>query len=700
MCDQRRRKADVETAEARPEYLPTCPDGIPAELKERKQWVHWRAEWREEKGGDKGKWSKVPMRRQKRASSTNPATWMGFDFALKGYRELALDGLGFVFADEDPFVGVDLDDCRDPATGQLDEWGARIVAALDSYTEVSPSGTGLKVWLRGKKPLGPCKVRHETGEVEVYDRGRYFAVTGRRHDGAPATVNERGEQLAVVYRQVFGEYRETSGGQHRNGRAEGTNDVKTGQRVTKLKARRRPPDGAWSDEDFLRFVAEGYDKKLTAMWGGDTSGHGDDDSRADVALCEKIAYYIGGLDEARVDRLFRQSGLYRDKWDREGYRRRTFDYLAGVMTEFRTPKESRSFTFGPLALEPGRARRTDSGKLTVSVAVTRSDGKKEPLSVTDVLSNRERAAARLVTLAGEGAPSHEEAMDTLADVLTYAAEQLDNREETADGPTVAEVVTAEVPKALGVVCRTRKGVWSEARRAELSRTDFIAYTPESLIEQAGRGVDAPKGGDGRPLRYDVRLAIENELKILHPSLLASLPLMHESPLAADSAAASVFRAGLLRLWTELCTAITSRQEGGEPVQVKASLIQRVREAISRRRQANAPPSEGWQEVHGSMKAWWRSGAARDGRQAVWLGMRWELMHQARVELLGVESQATLQALGALFGCFDPNPPVCREFDDTAEPLAVLSQALSAELLATPMNDWPSPERPEEAGARP
>jgi hypothetical protein len=304
MGDTRRRKADVESAAEKPAYLSVNPDGIPAELRELKQWVHWRAEWRTEKGGNKGKWSKVPRRRHVPASSTNPATWMRFDFALNGFNELAPDGLGFVFSKDDPFAGVDLDDCRDPATGQLDEWAAAIVATLDSYTEVSPSGTGVKVWVRAKKPPGRNKVKYETGEVEVYDQGRYFAVTGQPVAGTPPTVNERGEQLAAVYRQVFGDQADDkkpgpSQGRRFQGRA---SDSHGGA-------------GGLSDDDVIRKAGRAKNgDKFKRLWDGDTSGHGGDDSRADLALCMMLAFWCR-RDAEQMDRIFRRSGLMRDKWD-------------------------------------------------------------------------------------------------------------------------------------------------------------------------------------------------------------------------------------------------------------------------------------------------------------------------------------------------------------------------------------------------
>jgi primase-polymerase (primpol)-like protein len=99
---------------------------------------------------------------------------MGFSEA-RGHaqaRAHAIAGVGFCFSDEDPYCGVDYDDCRDPATGDIDQHVRKEVERLNSYTEVSPSGTGVKVYCRGVLPHSGKR-----GSVEMYDQRRYFTVT-------------------------------------------------------------------------------------------------------------------------------------------------------------------------------------------------------------------------------------------------------------------------------------------------------------------------------------------------------------------------------------------------------------------------------------------------------------------------------------------------------------------------------------------
>ena len=143
-------------------------DCLPEELRQRHQWVVWKLE---ERGG---KPTKVPyIAGGGKASSTNSLTWRSFEEAVQALETGRYNGIGFVFSSGDPFAGVDLDDCRDPETGELEEWAAKIVEAFGSYAEVSQSGTGVHIIVRGKAP------NRKRGKVEAYSSERYFAMTGR-----------------------------------------------------------------------------------------------------------------------------------------------------------------------------------------------------------------------------------------------------------------------------------------------------------------------------------------------------------------------------------------------------------------------------------------------------------------------------------------------------------------------------------------
>ena len=150
--------------------MTVCPGGIPDELKVCPQCVNWKYA----RAG--AKWTKHPYdpRSGRKASSTNLLTWSPFDEVLRAYEVGDYDGVGFVFCTGDPYAGVDLDGCRDPETGEIEPWASEIIGCLDSYTEVSPSGKGVHVIVRGKLPT-PVKRRR----VEMYAAERYFTFTGQ-----------------------------------------------------------------------------------------------------------------------------------------------------------------------------------------------------------------------------------------------------------------------------------------------------------------------------------------------------------------------------------------------------------------------------------------------------------------------------------------------------------------------------------------
>src|SRR5215217_7101146 len=160
------------------------------------QWVCWRYE---ERNSELTKVPYSPLTAE-RADITNPATCANFTDAVAACREHGFDGIGFVFTEDDPFCGADFDHCRDPETGKIETWAQEIIEELDSYSEVSPSGTGVHVLAKGELPPG----RNRKGRFEVYDRGRYFTVTGRHLAGTPKTIEARQEHLERVVKRVFG----------------------------------------------------------------------------------------------------------------------------------------------------------------------------------------------------------------------------------------------------------------------------------------------------------------------------------------------------------------------------------------------------------------------------------------------------------------------------------------------------------------
>lgn len=270
---------------------------LPACLLERNQWVAWKFIVRD------GRETKMPInaRTGEAADHTNPKDWTSFDDAVAACRRFTgLAGVGFVFSENDPFCGVDLDDCIDRETGALKPWGLCVVRALDSYSEISPSGGGVKVYLRAKKPGPRCRKPYEDGEVEMYDHARFFAVTGRRIDDVSRDVEERQAAIDVLYAEVFGEAPaaapETAEPKAKDGGDAAP--VFTDDRIIALASSKRRQESG---------------EKFAALFAGRWNDYFNSASEADGSVCFTLAYYT--KDAAQIDRIFRRSGLFREKWD-------------------------------------------------------------------------------------------------------------------------------------------------------------------------------------------------------------------------------------------------------------------------------------------------------------------------------------------------------------------------------------------------
>ena len=124
---------------------------IPDELKALPQWVAWKFEQVKTETGTR--LAKVPYspKTYLKASTVNPQTWGKYEEAIEieGFW-----GIGFVFSKDDPYAGIDLDKCRDSKTGNIEEWARQIIGYFNSYTEISPSGTGVHIFIKGRVPAG------------------------------------------------------------------------------------------------------------------------------------------------------------------------------------------------------------------------------------------------------------------------------------------------------------------------------------------------------------------------------------------------------------------------------------------------------------------------------------------------------------------------------------------------------------------
>lgn len=255
---------------------------IPAELKALPNWVM-----------HKNKAPKNPIN-GKGAMANKASTWTTFDVAIDALDSGEYDGLGFQFGESGDnlsgYFGVDLDDVID-GNGTLDEKARQIVQTLNSYTEISLSGHGLHIICKGSLPACGKSKMGTTPIVEMYDRTHYFTVTGKPY-GSARPIADRTSEGVIIYETYI-------------------------KRPAQVIADKQPPRKQTdiSDRDLLSTMfhsANGVD--IERLYRGDWKSGYKSQSEADLALCNHLAWYTNN-DAARIDNMFRDSGLMRPKWD-------------------------------------------------------------------------------------------------------------------------------------------------------------------------------------------------------------------------------------------------------------------------------------------------------------------------------------------------------------------------------------------------
>ena len=302
-------------------------------MREFRQWVCWRSEERD------GKRTKVPYSPLTGARSDDPTTWATLQeardaVARRSYGGRSYTGMGFVFTADDPFCGVDLDNCLNPDTREVHPWAMEMVQELDSYTEISPSDTGLHVIVRATLPKGG----NRKDRVEMYDQGRFFTITGNRLAGTVHQIEDRQTQISTLHTRLFPSHKHNT------------------------SPRNNPPTSTnLEDSEILqRSMSARNGEKFAALWTGDRTGYASD-SEADLALCSMLAFWTGP-DRDRIAALVASSGLARDKWNREDYRHRTITRALSSATDFYSPDRN-----GSGYREDGRTSEPLSGALPGAV---------------------------------------------------------------------------------------------------------------------------------------------------------------------------------------------------------------------------------------------------------------------------------------------------------------------------------------------
>lgn len=325
------------------------------EIQSVKQWVAFRFEERN------GKRTKVPVNPHTggNAQTNNPDTWGTLAQAQEAVKRYGVDGVGFVFANG--YFGIDLDHVIDPEARTIKSYAQDIITTVDSYTELSPSGTGIHIIAKGSPNFD--RNRNDDIGLEMYyptfkedgtiSRGRYFTVTGNAY-GEVKPIAERTKQAQAVYKKYL--HKET-------------------QQAPPTSVGTPASD---SDADIITKALNGKNgARFSALWAGDTSGYGGDHSRATQALVNDLCYWTNG-DAGAIDRLFRQSGLYStmkieggvNKWDKAHVRGLTYGQatietaLASFTPYVRREREDRRpFTGSPGFKQPTAQETTPQGAI-------------------------------------------------------------------------------------------------------------------------------------------------------------------------------------------------------------------------------------------------------------------------------------------------------------------------------------------------
>lgn len=310
-----------------PEAYATVPDT----LKSLPNWVTWKKENKD------GKPTKLPYQLSGYlASSTDKATWTGFN-EVKHVKQSSTGGIGFVF-DGSGIVGIDFDHCL--KNGVIDPRFSHIVEQLSTYTEISPSGTGLHLFIRCKEK--PYDKGRKKGDIEIYSAERYFTITGSKWNNSPDEIREYPVQLI----------------------RELCDPLLNGNK--QLADKKPAPVSSpltMSDNDVLSKATQAHNgPKFNALYHGSTAGY-PSESEADMALSMMLVFYTQDVNQ--IARLMRSSGLYREKWNENpGYLPRTIEAAIAKTTahydpNFKSPQREYKPTYQPAEPEHERETITD-----------------------------------------------------------------------------------------------------------------------------------------------------------------------------------------------------------------------------------------------------------------------------------------------------------------------------------------------------
>lgn len=250
-------------------------------------WVCWKKKVR-----DNGKVSKIPINplTGQGAKANDSTTWTTYDEAMAAKEKNDYDGIGFEFTNSG-IIGIDIDHCID--NGQMNDMARIIVEALDTYTEISPSGTGLHILVHSDLQMEHGRKDDSIG-LEVYTKGRFFTITQDIWNDKDTINTLPANEIEAVLAPYIQLHEEKN----------------VAEASAKSINKKELPDEEVLNKAFAS--KNGYE--IMALYSGDMRKYGNDHSSADMALARHLAYWTNN-DIEQMDRLFRGSELMRGKWD-------------------------------------------------------------------------------------------------------------------------------------------------------------------------------------------------------------------------------------------------------------------------------------------------------------------------------------------------------------------------------------------------
>lgn len=276
---------------------------VPATLKAEKRWLAFQLTWNPEMG----KFEKKPFNPTTGKVTNDHEQGTSFADALAFVSSRKNFVLGFYI--EKPYLGIDLDGCRNKETAVIADWAIAIVKEMDSYAEVSPSGTGVHIIVEGEKPDDFCR----RGSVEIYSRVRGVTITGLQIPETPNTVNQR--DISRLYeRMVAGDYVF----------AQSQSAVEKTPKQSAGQPAQIQSDGSLITDKLTLLITGSFTEnaKPFIVSDGHNSLEYDSQSEAVAALLSCLAFKYDG-DAEKMEEGYHESGLskipkWQDKWERLG----------------------------------------------------------------------------------------------------------------------------------------------------------------------------------------------------------------------------------------------------------------------------------------------------------------------------------------------------------------------------------------------